>query len=186
MSDEVSVDFRSVEIEMRILHAIDRPIQRISVDEICKRAGISRQTFYRHFKSKEVVPAWYSAWCEQFYLDEIGRTLSWEIGYGQHMRLMCKEATFLSTALHEGIEPPYFGGYPVSVRRKRVLLDTLRDYRHVAITDDMLFCVEAFVHIETEVFARWCKEGLTRESSLYARRMLSIVPPMLYAALQLP
>ena len=35
--------------KMKILHAVDKSLDRITIAEICENAGISRQTFYRQF-----------------------------------------------------------------------------------------------------------------------------------------
>lgn len=59
-------------IKMKILHAVNKSLDQITVAEICRNAGISRQTFYRHFESKYDIPWWYSIFCRQFYLNEIG------------------------------------------------------------------------------------------------------------------
>lgn len=44
--------------KMKILHAVDKSLDRITIAEICENAGISRQTFYRHFRviGKKVCP----------------------------------------------------------------------------------------------------------------------------------
>ena len=74
--------FNSPELstKMKILHAVDKSLDQITVAEICRNAGISRQTFYRHFESKYDIPWWYSIFCRQFYLNEIGRTIDWRTG----------------------------------------------------------------------------------------------------------
>lgn len=61
--------------KMKIMHAVDKSLDRVTISEICEKAGISRQTFYRHFKSKYDIPWWFSIFCCQFYLNEIGRTI---------------------------------------------------------------------------------------------------------------
>lgn len=72
--------------KMSILHAVDRSLDRMTISEICKKASISRQTFYRHFRSKYDIPWWFCIFCRQFYLNEIGRTISWQTGYYHHIR----------------------------------------------------------------------------------------------------
>ena len=52
--------------KMKILHAVDKSLDRITIAEICENAGISRQTFYRHFQSKYDIPWWHSIFCRQF------------------------------------------------------------------------------------------------------------------------
>lgn len=61
----------------KMLKSVDRPLEVISVNDICKNAGISRQTFYNHFESKYMLRSWWSEYCEQFSLDRIGIDLSW-------------------------------------------------------------------------------------------------------------
>lgn len=78
-------------IKMKILHAVNKSLDQITVAEICRNAGISRQTFYRHFESKYDIPWWYSIFCRQFYLNEIGRTIDWKTGYYHHLRLIAQE-----------------------------------------------------------------------------------------------
>ena len=77
--------------KMKILHAVDKSLDRITIAEICENAGISRQTFYRHFQSKYDIPWWHSIFCRQFYLNEIGRTIDWKTGYYHHLRLIAQE-----------------------------------------------------------------------------------------------
>lgn len=39
-------------MKFKILHAVHRPLDELSVQKICRKAGISRKTFYRHFESR--------------------------------------------------------------------------------------------------------------------------------------
>lgn len=80
--------------KMKIMHAVDKSLDRVTISEICEKAGISRQTFYRHFKSKYDIPWWFSIFCRQFYLNEIGRTIDWHTGYYHHIRLIATERDF--------------------------------------------------------------------------------------------
>lgn len=70
------------ETKMRIIRAIvelggDVPVSSMTVRGICQTAGVSRQTFYRHFIDKYDALAWYN---QQQYreLMLVGDTLSWE------------------------------------------------------------------------------------------------------------
>ncbi|MFR3273442.1 MAG: hypothetical protein ACLTQI_06330 [Slackia sp.] len=56
----------------------DKSLDRITIS-ICE-ADISRQTFYRHFKKVRYPFVAYHV-RRQFYLNEISRTINWEIGY---------------------------------------------------------------------------------------------------------
>ncbi len=87
-------DSPNIKVKLQILHAVDRSLDKMTVAQICENAGVSRQTFYRHFESKYDIPWWYTIFIRQFYLDEIGRSLSWEVGYYQHLRLVLQEHRF--------------------------------------------------------------------------------------------
>ena len=65
--------------KMRILHAVDKSLDQITVAEICRNAGISRQTFYRHFESKYDIPWWYSIFCRAAaaWIKEVSKEALW-------------------------------------------------------------------------------------------------------------
>ena len=94
-------------IKMKILHAVNKSLDQITVAEICRNAGISRQTFYRHFESKYDIPWWYSIFCRQFYLNEIGRTIDWKTGYYHHLRLIAQERDFFRESIQYSINTPF-------------------------------------------------------------------------------
>ena len=48
-----------VQAKLHIMHAVDRSLDQITVTQICTRAGISRQAFYRHFPDKYSLHWWW-------------------------------------------------------------------------------------------------------------------------------
>lgn len=106
-------------IKMKILHAVNKSLDQITVAEICRNAGISRQTFYRHFESKYDIPWWHSIFCRQFYLNEIGRTIDWKTGYYHHLRLIAQERDFFRESIQYSINTP-FGQTIMPENRKAV------------------------------------------------------------------
>ena len=79
---------RGFNVRMRVVEAVTDPIRTLSVTEICRRAGISRQTFYSYFESKYAIGSWYALHCDTFTLDLIGRALSWREGYERWYTIM--------------------------------------------------------------------------------------------------
>ena len=79
---------KDFEIKCRIVDGVDRPIEELTVDAICRNSGVSRPTFYRHFGSKFDLSSWYAKFVGEFYLDQIGRTYSWEEGLTEHFLLL--------------------------------------------------------------------------------------------------
>ena len=62
---------RGFDVRMRVVEAVTEPIRTLSVTEICRRAGISRQTFYSYFESKYAIGSWCALHCDTFTLDLI-------------------------------------------------------------------------------------------------------------------
>lgn len=177
--------FESPEIKtkMKILHGVDKSLDQITISEICRNAGVSRQTFYRHFKSKFDIPWWHAIFCRQFYLNEIGRTIDWETGYYHHLRLISQERDFYRKSIQYSISTP-FGQTVMPENRKTVLLETLEKYRHVPIDHNMMFMVEVFSKLECEVLNDWFRSDQETNLVQWTDDLLSIVPDRLYRALQ--
>lgn len=170
--------------KMEILHAVDKSLDRITIAEICENAGISRQTFYRHFQSKYDIPWWHSIFCRQFYLNEIGRTIDWKTGYYHHLRLIAQERDFYRKSIQYSINTP-FGQTVMPENRKTVLLETLEKYRHVTVNDNMRFIVEMFSKLECEVLNDWFRSDAPTDLVRWTDDLVSLVPDRLYRALRI-
>jgi AcrR family transcriptional regulator len=170
--------------KMKIMHAVDKSLDKISVAEICENAQISRQTFYRHFKSKYDIPWWFSIFCRQFYLDEIGRTIDWKTGYYHHIRLILGERDFFRKSIQYSINTP-FGQTILPEHRKTILIDTLENYRHIPIDTNMRFIIETFSKLECEVLNDWCRSDEPADLNKWTTNLLSLVPDRLYRALDI-
>lgn len=170
--------------KMKILHAVDKSLDRITIAEICENAGISRQTFYRHFQSKYDIPWWHSIFCRQFYLNEIGRAIDWKTGYYHHLRLIAQERDFYRKSIQYSINTP-FGQTVMPENRKTVLLETLEKYRHVTVNDNMRFIVEIFSKLECEVLNDWFRSDAPTDLVRWTDDLVSLVPDRLYRALRI-
>lgn len=177
-------DSPDVKTKMKILHAVDKSLDRITILEICENAGISRQTFYRHFKSKYDIPSWHTIFCRQFYLDEIGRSIDWETGYYHHLRLIAKERDFYRKSIQYTINEP-FGQTVIPENRKNIILETLTHYRKVPVDRNMRFIIETFSKLECEVLNDWMRSECDVNLAQWTEDLLSIVPSRLYKAMQI-
>lgn len=178
-------DSPELKAKLRILHAVDKSLDRMTITEICKNAGISRQTFYRHFKSKYDIPWWYCIYCRQFYLNEIGRTIDWKTGYYHHMRLIAQERDFFRKSIQYSINTP-FGQTIMPENRQAVLFDTLENYRHVTVNDNLRFIVQVFSKLECEVLNDWFRSDGPTDLMRWTDDLVSLVPDRLYRALKIP
>ncbi len=173
---------KDFEIKRRIVDGVDRPIEELTVDAICRNSGVSRPTFYRHFGSKFDLSSWYAKCVGEFYLDQIGRTCSWEEGLTEHF-----------TLLYEKRDLFYFGaessqqGYlseTMQLHRREVLAQTLRE-SGVELASEMEFYVEAYVFLESGMAGRWMGNRMDRDPVELGRYLARCVPRPLYEALEL-
>lgn len=173
-----------IKTKMKILHGVNKSLDQITISEICANAGVSRQTFYRHFESKYDIPWWHSIFCRQFYLNEIGRTIEWETGYYHHLRLIAQERDFYRKSIQYSINTP-FGQTVMPENRKTVLLETLEKYCHMSIDHNMMFLVEIFSKLECEVLNDWFRSDQPTNLAQWTDDLVSLVPDRLFRALQI-
>lgn len=171
-----------VKDNLSIMHAVDCPLDEITVNELCKKAGISRRSFYRRFCSKYDLYWWWPVHIHQYYLAEVGRTLDWETGYYHHIRLLLMEKDFFKVAAWPALNATSERGVIFHCRRQ-ALIETLKNYRHIEVDDDLMFCIESWVKTETEVFSEWHRLGATPPPREAAQKLVSLIPRRLYEAL---
>ena len=173
-----------IRTKMKILHGVNKSLDQITISEICANAGVSRQTFYRHFESKYDIPWWHSIFCRQFYLNEIGRTIDWETGYYHHLRLIDQERDFYRKSIQYSINTP-FGQTVMPENRKTVLLETLERSRRVSVDHNRMFLVEIFSKLECEVLNDWFRSDQPTNLAQWTDDLVSLVPDRLFRALQI-
>lgn len=171
--------------KLAILQAIDRPVSELSVTEICDKAGVSRTTFYRHFDSKLDIVPWWGLWCSEQYTFQIGRKYSWEEGMLRNLYLFRSQMKSVTNMNDFGQGTPYFGGNPFAIRHNEVLRETARMHG-VEVTPLLGACIVAFCHLESELTYAYCEEGLKHTVLEDTQIGVSVVPPLVYEACQLP
>lgn len=175
-------DDEEVQQKLRIMHAVDCSLDQLKVSELCERVGISRQTFYRHFDSKYSLHWWWPVHIHKFYLVEVGRTIDWETGYFHHIRLLSLERDFFKVATQYTVNLPC-GRSIMPHYRKCAIIETMQDYRHIAVDDELMFCINAWVKTETEILTEWYRLGTTPPPKEAAVKLTSVIPRPLYEAL---
>lgn len=175
-----------LETKLRILDSIDRPIDELSVGDICARVGISRQAFYNHFKSKYDILPWWGEHCAERYIFKIGVDYSWEEGYLLGTDLFHTKRDVLIAGFGHGDSSPYFAGYPYARRHAEVLRGVIEGRLGRALDEAEEFCLKSFVHLESELTIFTCKDGIPVDTVRGVRGMLMVIPPFIYDNVQLP
>lgn len=171
------------ELEMRILRAVSRPIAEMTVEQICKGAGISRQTFYAHFKSKFDIVYWYISIAEETYLYEIGRTLTLEEGLDGFFEFLYRERGPLVNAFEKD---------PKKRELRHRLEKPCNEFmwtilsKGVDVGDDLRFCIVYTVESANCLVAGWCLNGMDEPPDVVSRRLAMCLPAQLVELAQLP
>lgn len=169
-----------VKTKLKILRSIDCSLKTVSVRDICEKCGVSRATFYYHFKSKNEIPLWYSKLIQKFTLSEVGRTLSWDEGLRLHFGLLYKERDFyVSTIDMVGQD---FSKSNMRSHRRDCLIETLTRFRGIPHTEEFEFYIEAYIDIEMERAQRWFASGMAIAPDVFAHYLCNSVPKPLYEA----
>lgn len=171
------------EIRIRIIEAIDRPIDELSIRDICARAHISKQTFYSRFSSKYDIANWFCARFEERTLNQIGRTLTWEEGVLAHFKTIAQQKEFLArTSLNGGKDR----GEATKARRRRAIVETLTQCRGVTLNMRFRFLIEAYLEMEVFLCGEWFRSGFTPAPEEFSSYYIGCVPGELYDLLELP
>jgi AcrR family transcriptional regulator len=156
-SDRLKI-MSNAELKMSAATALDelmesKPIDDISVNSICDKAGMSRATFYRYFSDKYAICTWFLRYLQLQGVDRIGRSCSWYEGYFLTEALILEHIHFFKHSAASNDSHSIDRATPKI--RRNTLFVTLEEYHHVTIDDHMRFLVNAAVLVETHLFPSW-------------------------------
>lgn len=172
------------EMRLRFMHAVDRPLEQVTVDLLCRRVGVSRQTFYNHFSSKMEIPLWYSSLCDELTLKEIGRALTWSQGLEAYFELLYRERTFLGFTV-DRMETKKGERVRAADRVESHLRCLLAERGVGAIDSEMEFCLRVCSSVVVTVVSDWLDSGMALPPAEIARYTERCIPPIVHQATEL-
>jgi AcrR family transcriptional regulator len=158
--------------------------EKISVSQICSEAGISRATFYYHFKDKFEIVQWHFNYIAEHLLFETGRTLSWYQALNLNTVEVAKRNKLYQGAFESRGYPSHFTYF--KRRRAETLIETVEKYHNVALDEELLFQIESLVEAEVAAISRWFKKGMPCSIEKISKLIEDIVPRRLYHILNEP
>lgn len=183
------LSYEGHETQMSVVNAFEKllgekRIDDITVNAICKEAGISRATFYYHFKDKADICQWHYGYVAERFLFQTGRTMNWQ------------QANYLNTlefARHETLYRWCFdqSGYAslfehAKRRRIETLRETVTDYKHARLDPELEFQIVALADAEVGGVAHWFINGMPYDVKTLSIFLDSVVPRRLYDLLNDP
>lgn len=179
----------NVDVRHKVVKAMDRllgetPIDKLTVNAICKEAGMSRSAFYRYFDDKYAVAQWHMRYVHSQGVDEIGRTLTWyegyyrsEIGFAWYKNFYLQASKTSDFNSIDKTAPRY---------RVETLTETITKYHRKKMTPKLEFEVEALAAMEVAMLP-WLKvDGEEVSIEEKCCWMVDIVPKDLFELLNTP
>ncbi len=143
---------------VRILTAVDTlladtPFDSLTVADICREAGISRQTFYKHFKDKYQIAEWVWDRHSLRYLNNPECASSWRESVVNMITAFCSNERFVMGSLRSNDRNCLleYG----RMRRKEFLLAEAERRTGAAPSEEVAFAVDFFVNAESHAMRDW-------------------------------
>lgn len=156
-----------------------RPFDAISTKALCESANVSRQTFYNYFTDKYAMLEWYFDYVFSQSPSKIGRSLSWYEGI-----LAMAQAGYENRQFTENI-----GTGNDEIRRmvtqrwKETLVDTLVNYKHELLTEELMYQIDVFSRFFVNEFGKWKMDMDSMPPEKFARLADGVVPHLLHETL---
>lgn len=133
----------------------DRPFTEISIAQIVKKAGVSRQTFYRHFKSKEDLIEWQMAQIFQQYITQLQSMEKYALREDLilYFRLSSEVAPMLKAIFDAGLES-------IVLQKTMQYVYQLESAFHYNSEKELLYVSEYFAGGVMMIILRWIREGM--------------------------
>lgn len=184
LSENPILSSPDLKTKFKIMRAIDAPLDKLSVKDICEKAGVSRDTFYRHFSSKYDIAIWHGKLAQSLSLDRLSDESSLLSRYERDLSFLAEEKVFYQRAFaNTGKNNREFP--EMNVHRHDAIIVALQK-KGVEITDCVAFQARTFVALETALIVKWLREGCTPPPHVYAEWIVSMIPPELRSALDEP
>lgn len=177
---EIPSDFNK---RIAVMHVVDRPLEDLTVDDICKRSGISRSSFYEMFKSKYDIGYWYLDLVYRLTLGKIGRTLTWREGVAACLELMDQERVYYgyTSRTPENVPNLY---WMVQSDRVEDMEQVLRD-RGAVVTPKLHMEVKLYAELVDRLLRYWVEPNEFASIDEYVDLWIDCVPSELFASLEL-
>lgn len=180
---DVPADFQD---KIAVLHAVDRPLDSMTVSAVCAACGISRKKFYTLFDSKYDIMYWYLDFCFSVSLYRIGRDLGWREGVKACLELVEQERAFFLADYEDLVQKRGSYYWPLNARRVAAIEETLERRDGRGLTPALRLEAAVYSNLVPELIRYWIKPNDFGSVDEYVAFWLDCVPRGLYETLDLP
>lgn len=142
---------------------LEKPLNKVNVSDITERCGISRQTFYYHFKDIIDLVEWISIYYGEKILNDKTNSKTWQDAMSHILDLMKKDKVFVTNIYHHSSKETlrstlYRIVYPVVYD----VIDEICGY--VAVSEqDKVFYSNFYMYSIVSVVLEWLKNDMKEE-----------------------
>lgn len=162
----------------------EKPLEKIKVSALCKRTGISRTTFYEHFRDVFDVPTW--LWDELMSrsLYQMGISTDWEHGHCDKFHGLLEFERFFALAFRS---PNYNSVFEHGSRavKRNIIKNASRNAGRL-FTDYELMEIEFHNAGAAYMTREWVCNGAQESPEEMTRLFLEFTPPFLIEYLKVP
>lgn len=166
-------------VKIRVARALaellsDSAYEKITISQICKTAGIAKQTFYNHFSSKYDVATWFWLHAAQRFLFRVGVDLTWSESISKNLAYVDPFTEFFQII--------FKGEHTDSGRRfafgKRVesLTETVEMRLRAPLSNSLRFQIIFFADGESRLLTIREYGSLLKDRATYAKCLEACVP----------
>lgn len=161
----------------------DASLDALSVGDICRAAGLSRQTFYRTFNDKYAAVLWYVNTTLGRTCRRIGFDLGWREGYLPFLKFVERNADMMRwieasrdyNSVHNTTKRQSYADYAAAYEKRN-------DFPMPARIE---YQARMFGQLATIAIDEWIDEGCAPCADEFVDLLLSLVPKELYEALDM-
>lgn len=151
-------------------------LDKITVTDIVKKSGMTRQTFYRYFKDKYDLVNWYFERLADKSFKQISNSYTLKEGLVKKFTFLLNDRVFFSEAFkskdYNNIEN--YDYLSILDLYKGIIYKKIGD-----IPDDIMFLLEMYCHGSITMTVEWATTGMKRSPEEMADLLISALPEKL-------
>lgn len=155
LDDRMIVLPTGTDMKLRIIHGVDNPLDKMTIEMICENCRISRSTFYHHFNSKYDMQPWFITTAMKSTIDHVGHSKTWAQGFSEFLRYLALESDFNQFAAQEWT--PHSA---LNEHRQKTIIKTLEEHRGIVMDETMKALINQYVDSEGQLCVKWFRGQL--------------------------
>ena len=159
--------------KLSTLKSITRPIDEMTVKELCRETGISRQTFYTYFESKYDIAYWYMELCETATFNDFHSRDEWRAALDDYAALMYEHRENLQYAF--SMTPHDIEILPRFEHLVKMLSNVF-ERTHGLLAERDVRCISQYVFAFRDSVISWCLDGMEPCPSDFSQLCYDSIP----------